>query len=149
MPIPSVLQRYIEETVMAKKSIQHEEGNKIEDLYYADMAMPIDVEILTKDYEVTGVVYVSREVKEKRRITELLNDPERRFLAITDARMTSRKGTSTARTYSFLSIHIDSILMIHPSVQSKIKTVNYSNEDDDRLNRFRDKLNQPPIAKTE
>lgn len=133
---------------MAKKSIQHEEGNKIEDLYYQDTAMPIDVEILTKDYEVQGVVYVSREVKEKRRITELLNDPERRFLAITDARMISRHGPSTARTYSFLSIHIDSILMIHPSAQSKVKTVSYSNEDDERLNRFRDKLNQPP-AKAE
>lgn len=131
---------------MTKKnrSIEPEEGTQdIEDLYYFDMAMPVAVEIVTKDYEVQGVVHVSRDVKEKRRITELLNDPERRFLAITDARMTSRKGTMTPRFYTFLSIHIDSILMIHPAAQSTAKSVGFDSEDDTRLNKFRDKLNQP------
>ena len=124
--------------------IQPEEGTQdIEDLYYRDMAMPVDVEILTKDHEIQGVVHVSREVKEKRRITELLNDPERRFLAITDARITSRKGTTTPRFYSFVSIHIDGIIMIHPSAESTARAVGYSEEDNQRLNKFKEKLNAP------
>ena len=125
-------------------SIETEEGTQdIEDLYYQDMAMPVEVEILTKDHEIQGVVYVSREVKEKRRITELLNEPDRRFLAITDARILSRKGTSTARFYSFLSIHIDGIIMIHPSTQSTVRSTPYSSEDEQRLHTFKAKLNTP------
>ena len=46
---------------------------------------PVEVFIITKDHEIKGTVYVSKYTKSNRELTELLNDKERRFLAVTNA----------------------------------------------------------------
>ena len=56
-----------------------------------DTAIPVEVVILTSDHEILGIVHVSRDAKEDRRISDLLNNPDRRFLAVTDARLINRK----------------------------------------------------------
>lgn len=106
-------------------------------------AMPVEVEILTSDHEIRGIVYVSRDQKEKRRLSDLLNDSGRRFLAVTDVSLVSRSGPSTARHYSFLELHLDSIIMIHPSTESTAKGVEYTSDQSEKFDRIRDKVSRP------
>ncbi len=102
--------------------------------------MPVEVSLLTNDHEIRGIVYVSRETRPERRLTEMLNGSERRFLAIKDVEMTLRAQPSTARMYDFLQIHIDNIIMIHPSAQAVARHTAYSKEEALRLDTFRDKF---------
>ncbi|MGE0200809.1 MAG: hypothetical protein AB7P76_07570 [Candidatus Melainabacteria bacterium] len=104
---------------------------------------PIEVEILTKDYEIQGLVHVSREVRERRRLSELLNDTRRRFIAVTDARLIARNGPATPRYYSFVQLHVDTILMIHPSMESMAREVTYGEDEQNRFEELRGKMNQP------
>ena len=112
----------------------------------ADEAMPVEVEILTKDHEIRGIVYVSREQKEKRRLSDLLNDQERRFLAITDVSLINREGPSTPRHYSFLEVHLDNIIMLHPSAESVAKGIEYTADQSKKFERIREKINRPAPA---
>lgn len=107
-----------------------------------DNAIPVEVVILTSDHEILGIVYVSRDAREDRRISDLLNNPDRRFLAVTDARLVSRIGNSTPRVYSFLQLHIDNIIMIHPSTQAVMRNTDYSREEAIRFDGLRAKFNQ-------
>lgn len=107
----------------------------------AQASIPLEVVILTKDHEIQGIVYVLRDVHEDRRISELLNDPSRRFLAVTEAKLSTRSTPSTPRVYSFLQLHIDNIVLIHPSVQSLMRNTDYSKDEALRFDAFRDKLN--------
>lgn len=107
-----------------------------------DAAIPMDVVILTPDHEVQGVIYVSRDAKEDRRISDLLNDPERRFLAVTDAKLINRNGPSSPRIYSFMQLHIDNIIMIHPSAQAVLRNTEYSKEEALRFDDLRTKFNR-------
>lgn len=107
-----------------------------------DAAIPVEVVILTPDHEVIGVVHVSRNARQDRRISDLLNDPSRRFLAVTDARLISREGNSTPRLYSFLQLHIDNIIMIHPSAQTLLRNTEYSREEALRFDSLREKYAQ-------
>jgi hypothetical protein len=107
-----------------------------------ETALPLEVVILTMDHEVQGIIYVSREVKEDRRISDLLNDPEKRFLAVTDARLVGRVGVSTPRIYSFLQLHIDNIIMIHPSTQAVVRSPDYSREEALRFDELRVKVSR-------
>ncbi len=105
-------------------------------------AVPVEVEILTKDHEIRGLIYVARDIDESRRISELLNDPERRFLAITDVQMLPRQGSSSPRLYKFLQVHIDNIIMLHPSVESNARKVSVSSKGTEKLGAIRAKLNR-------
>ncbi|HEY9746627.1 MAG TPA: hypothetical protein V6C99_10460 [Oculatellaceae cyanobacterium] len=84
-------------------------------------ALAVEVVILTTDHEIHGLIYVSRNAREDRRISDLLNNPNRRFLAVTDAKLINRHGPSTPRLYSFLQLHIDNIIMIHPTTQAVMR----------------------------
>jgi hypothetical protein len=106
-----------------------------------DAAIPIEVVILTPDHEVLGIIYVSRDAREDRRISDLLNEPERRFLAVTDARLLNRVGSSSPRVYSFLQLHINNIIMIHPSTQTLVRNTDYSKEEALRFDNLRTKFN--------
>ncbi len=108
--------------------------------------MPVEVTILTSDHEIHGIIYVSRETRPERRLTDMLNGTERRFLAIKDVEVVSRKQPSTARMYDFMQIHIDNILMIHPSAQTLAKHTAYSKEEALRLDSFREKLRRSRLA---
>ncbi len=105
-----------------------------------ETTVPVEVVILTRDHEVYGLIYVSRDAKEERRISDLLNDPDRRFLAVTDARLINRTGPSTPRVYSFLQLHIDNIIMIHPSTQAVVQNTDYSRDEAFRFDELRSKF---------
>jgi hypothetical protein len=112
-------------------------------IHSKDAAIPMEVMILTADHEVQGVVYVSRDTREDRRISDLLNDPERRFLAVTDAKLINRNGPSSPRIYSFMQLHIDNIIMIHPSTQAVLRNTEYSKDEALRFDELRTKFVRP------
>jgi hypothetical protein len=107
-----------------------------------DAAIPLEVVILTPDHEVQGIIYVSRSAKSDRRISELLNEPDKRFLAVTDAKLINRVGPSAPRLYSFLQLHIDNIVMIHPATQIVMRNTDYSKDEALRFDSLRTKVNQ-------
>ena len=52
--------------------------------------VPIEVSILTADHDIKGIVHVSKYTNSNRELTDLLNDKERRFLAVTNAEIYPR-----------------------------------------------------------
>ncbi len=104
------------------------------------MSLPIEVLIITTDHEIQGLIHVSRNAREDRRISDLLNDPGRRFLAVTDARIVNRGGPGSPRLYRFLQLHLNSIVMIHPATQSVSPQAEYSPEEAARFNELRVRL---------
>lgn len=103
--------------------------------------MPVEVLILTVDHDIKGTVYVSKYTNTNRELTDLLNDKERRFLAVTDAELYDKRG-GVPRRYNFLEVHIDSILMVHPTTQILFKDAVKSQEDVARFQELRAKLNK-------
>ena len=104
--------------------------------------VPVEVYIITKDHEIKGTVYVSKFTKSNRELTELLNDKERRFLAVTNAEIFGQGNNTTPRRYDFLEIHIDSIIIMHPASQALFKETSKTQEDIARFRELRAKLNQ-------
>ena len=105
-------------------------------------AMPIEVIILTDNNDIKGTVYVSKSVPSNRQITELLNDGNRRFLAVTNVEIYPKNSNQPPKRYEFLEIHIDSILMVHPTSQALFKESPKTQEDIARFRELRAKLNQ-------
>ena len=104
--------------------------------------VPIEVCILTVDHDIKGTVYVAKYSNTNRDLTDLLNDRERRFLAVTNAEIYSRNSKQPPRRYNFLEIHTDFVLMVHPSSQAVFKESGRSQEDIARFRELRLKLNQ-------
>ena len=104
--------------------------------------IPIEVCILTADHDIKGTVHVSKYTNTNRELTDLLNDRERRFLAVTNAEIFSRNSKQPPRRYNFLEIHMDYVLMVHPSSQAVFKESGRSQEDIARFRELRLKLNQ-------
>ena len=104
--------------------------------------IPVDVLILTVDHEIKGTVYVSKYTNTNRELTDLLNDKERRFLAVTDCEITNRKTGGNPRKYNFLEVHIDYIQMVHPATQVLFRENSRAQEDIARFRELRDKLNR-------
>ena len=102
--------------------------------------IPIEVYILTKDHDIKGTVHVSKYTNTNRELTDLLNDRERRFLAVTNAEILSRTTSAPPRKYNFLEIHIDYILMVHPTSQVVFKESSQAQEDIKRFRELRSKL---------
>ena len=104
--------------------------------------IPIEVCILTVDHNIKGTVHVSKYTSTNRELTDLLNDKERRFLAVTNAEIYPKNSKQAPRRYSFLEIHMDYILMVHPSTQAVFKESSKAQEDIARFRDLRQKLNQ-------
>jgi hypothetical protein len=104
--------------------------------------IPIEVCILTADHDIKGTVHVSKYTNTNRELTDLLNDKERRFLAVTNAEIFARNSKQPPRRYNFLEIHMDYVLMVHPSSQALFKESGRSQEDIARFRELRQKLNQ-------
>jgi len=104
--------------------------------------VPIDVVILTADHEIKGTVHVSKYTKTNRELTDLLNDKEKRFLAVTNAEITARNSSMPPRRYNFLEVHVDSIMLVHPSNQVVYRETGKAQEDIARFRELRNKLNQ-------
>ena len=103
---------------------------------------PVEVCIVTKDHEIKGTVYVSKYTKSNRELTELLNDKERRFLAVTNAEIVALGGANTPKRYDFLEIHIDSIVIMHPASQTLFKESSKVQEDIAKFRELRNRLSQ-------
>ena len=105
-------------------------------------AMPIEVMILTENSDIKGTVYVSKSVATNRQLTELLNNKDRRFLAVTNVEIYSKNSNQPPKRYEFLELHIDSILMVHPTSQALYRETSKTQEDIARFRELRAKLNQ-------
>ena len=103
--------------------------------------VPIEVCILTVDHDIKGTVYVSKYTDTNRELADLLNDRDKRFLAVTNAEILSRTTSAPPRKYNFLEIHVDYILMVHPSSQVVFKESGKAQEDIARFRELRNKLN--------
>ncbi|MDD3150735.1 MAG: hypothetical protein PHV68_07855 [Candidatus Gastranaerophilales bacterium] len=103
--------------------------------------IPVEVLILTVDHDIKGTVHVSKYTNTNRELTDLLNDKGRRFLAVTDAEIVDKRG-GPPRKYNFLEVHMDYILMVHPSAQVLFRETTRSQEDITRFRELRAKLNQ-------
>lgn len=104
--------------------------------------IPVEVLILTVDHEIKGTVHVSKYTNTNRELTDLLNDRERRFLAVTDAEIMNRKSGGPPRKYNFLEVHMDFIQMVHPSTQVLFRESSRAQEDVARFRELREKLNK-------
>ena len=105
-------------------------------------AMPVEVIILTETSDIKGTVYVSKNVATNRQLTELLNNNDRRFLAVTNVEIYPKNSNQPPKRYEFLEIHIDSILMVHPTSQALFKESPKTQEDIARFRELRNKLSQ-------
>lgn len=103
--------------------------------------VPVEVLILTIDHDIKGVVHVSKYTNTNRELTDLLNDRERRFLAVCDAEIVNRKTGGPPKSYNFLEVHMDYVLMVHPSSQLIVKEPTRSQVDIARFNELRAKIN--------
>ena len=72
----------------------------------------------------------------------MLNDKEKRFLAVTNAEILVRNSNQPPRRYNFLEVHIDCIRMVHPSNQVVFRETGKAQEDIARFRELRKKLNQ-------
>ena len=104
--------------------------------------VPIEVSILTVDHDIKGIVHVSKYTNTNRELTDLMNEKERRFLAVTNAEKYLRNTNQSPRKYNFLEIHMDYVLMVHPSTQAVFKDSGKTQEDIARFRDLRMKLNQ-------
>ena len=109
---------------------------------YNSDTVPIEVYILTQDYDIKGTVHVSKYTNSNRELTDLLNDSTRKFLAVTEVEILSKSPNVPPRKYNFLEINVDSILLVHPVSQVLFKEDIRSNADIERFRALRNKLNQ-------
>lgn len=105
-------------------------------------AIPVEVIILTENNDIKGTVYVSKNVAVNRQLTDLLNNSERRFLAVTNVEIYAKNSNQPPKRYEFLEIHMDSILMVHPTSQALFRETPKTQEDIARFRELRAKLNQ-------
>ena len=103
--------------------------------------VPIEVLITTVDHEIKGYVHVSKYTNTNRELTDLLNDKEKRFIAVVDAEISKKTG-GPPKKYDFLKVHIDYIIMVHPASQIIYKESTRAQEDITRFRELRDKLNR-------
>ena len=105
-------------------------------------SVPVEVIILTENEDIKGTVYVSKNTAANRQLTELLNDGNRRFLAITNCEIYQKNSNQPPKRFEFLEIHMDKILMVHPISQAIFRETPKSQEDIARFRELRAKLNQ-------
>ena len=101
--------------------------------------VPIEVIILTADHEIKGTVHVSKYTKTNRELTDLLNDKEKRFIAVTNAEILDRNSSVPPRRYNYLEIHKGSMRMVHPSSQVGFRATGKAQEDIARFRELRNK----------
>lgn len=104
--------------------------------------MPVEVIILTESNDIKGTIFVSKNVAANRQLTEVLNANDRKFLAVTNVEIYPKNSNQPPKRYEFLEIHIDSILMVHPTSQALFKDSPKTQEDIARFKELRAKLNK-------
>ncbi len=72
------------------------------------------VRILTEDYEINGYVFMPKTGRKNRVLSDILNG-SRRFVAVKDAEIKSRKTPDRkVETTEFIQLNLDSIIIIRP-----------------------------------
>lgn len=72
------------------------------------------VYIITEDYEIKGFVFMPKTGRRNRVLSDILNG-SRRFVAVKDAEITSRKNSDRKiETSEFIQLNLDSIILIRP-----------------------------------
>ncbi|OGI03965.1 MAG: hypothetical protein A2Y25_01030 [Candidatus Melainabacteria bacterium GWF2_37_15] len=72
------------------------------------------VYIITEDYEIKGYVFMPKTGRRNRILSDILNG-KRRFVAVKDAEITSRKAPERKIDSSdFIQLNLDSIVLIRP-----------------------------------
>jgi hypothetical protein len=104
--------------------------------------MAVEVELVTKEHEIRGLIFVSREAKPERRLTELLNDQSKRFLSVVDAELIQRHQPSSPRRYAFLQVHLDHVQMIHPVTEIAMRRAAVEATDNTRFDELRSRMNK-------
>ena len=104
--------------------------------------IPVEVIILTAEYDIKGTVHVSKYTDTNRELTDLLNDTERRFLAVTNVEIYPRNSNQPPKRYNFLEIHMDYVLMVHPTSQTVFRENPKTQDDIVRFRELRAKLSQ-------
>ena len=104
--------------------------------------MPVEVIILTESNDIKGTIFVSKNVAANRQLTEVLNANDRKFLAVTNVEIYPKNSNQPPKRYEFLEIHMDKILMVHPTSQALFKESPKTQEDIARFRELRAKLNQ-------
>ena len=92
--------------------------------------IPIEVIILTDTDDIKGTVFVSSTVAANRQLTELLNDNNRRFLAVTNVEIYAKNSNQPPKR------------MVHPTSQALFRESPKTQEDIARFRELRAKLNQ-------
>ena len=100
--------------------------------------VPIEVFILTKDHDIKGTVHVSKYTNTNRELTDLLNDKDKRFIAVTNAEIMSKNSSAAPRKYDFLEVHVDAILLVHLALQKTISSARSTSPE--RLNATQDSV---------
>lgn len=75
--------------------------------------------VVTEDYEIKGYVFMPKTGRKNRILSDILNS-ERRFVAIKDAEIVSRKCSNNddnVITSKFIQLNLDSIILIRPSFE--------------------------------
>ncbi len=72
------------------------------------------VMVATPNYEMEGNLYLSRSMKESRRLTNLLNG-DKRFIALTDVKVINRKtGHAEEERLPYVHVNLATIELIKP-----------------------------------
>ncbi|MFH0702543.1 MAG: hypothetical protein V2B14_03270 [bacterium] len=70
--------------------------------------------VLTENYEITGYVFMPKTGKKNRILTDILNS-QKRFLAIKNAQIRSRKYSETEpEIHEFVQLNLNSIVLMRP-----------------------------------
>ena len=73
-------------------------------------AIPVEVIILTENNDIKGTVYVSKGVASNRQLTELLNDGNRRFLAVTNVEIYPKNMPEQVQNNVYLQLVLVALL---------------------------------------
>ena len=70
--------------------------------------------IITKDYEITGFVYMPKSARKTRILSDILNG-EKKFIAIKDCELKHRLiPERRLETHEFIQLNINSIILLRP-----------------------------------
>ncbi len=71
--------------------------------------------VITRGFQLEGEIHTPKLGKEGRRLSNMLNDPNRKFIVVTNVTITNRAtGTKDPKPASMIEVSIDSIEFIRP-----------------------------------
>ncbi len=91
------------------KDINTEEENKMVTGIWSEKVL-----VITKDYQITGNVFMPKTGRKNRVLSDILNGTKR-FVAIKDCKVIHREFPNRkAETHEFLQLNLNSIILLRP-----------------------------------